>query len=1250
MKSRHLPRTTALTLVLGTILAAGCSVGKEEGPIDLSLTESGAQLVPHWELVHRSLQVQSVAFSEDGREGWAVGNQGHVLRYQNREWILHAELSSKINFPDSVWISPNRDLWVTDGVQLHRLRDGQQDFWHIPLLPRISSPTFRTHRTTLIGSTEDGALVVRSDGAVALFQNEHFEIKEEGEDRIHLASIWMASDGMTGWGVDSQGTLLHFDGQKWKLAWSPRQRPSLKLQSLALSRDGQYGTAVGDGGILLEYRNGKWSENQEASALTNASLRGVWLSSRGDSGWAVGDNGTVLAREAGQWRVSPRASALGSSNLGDVWATSDNSHGLITDQTGSFAYLLRDRQWRIINDTMQLTTDPLTQVFCGRERSWAMSSLGSLFSYEKDKWKQETGPGIPNNGWLSSLWIEPDKRQGWAIGNDGQLFRLLNGTWSPDPSANSAALDKRLTTMAFSQNGETGWALGKEGTVLRLESSTWQAETKLAAINKENFFRLWLSPDGQTGWALSENGRVLRIENDQWSNEDGLSYTGSIATANASITDRPQAWAVSVTSSSEVFKFYNDKWERDPQASGLGGMSSYVWLNPDASSGWISGKHRFLYLQNGNWSVDQEPGALSPVMFRSLCLSPDQTSGWAVGDSGTILRFAPKNIGSTELRPMSGASIQALRGGWHLTFNNDIQGLPRLQLVDEQRGTTESLSKDEYSIETTNNLRKFILRLKRQGENLAERRRGNEYRLQIEAQIDHPSIPIIATFRSEPFYLAGRPTWQTWAVYLAKTLIAILALNIAAALIATRSRAIRTFILNPILSNVLLPGLGKYLVIGGLIRFVIPLKLAMFRDYRLRLANTQEIAIWKKGKKYVAPQISLNRPDAPHAMSLPTKNEEEIWSHVLRQLVPELRQRLWLIIGPSGLGKTALLENWTSLLLELGMTPLFLRLGQGNVREQAAAVFMANGDVDATPDVVFTLLTGGGFAILLDGFNEDCHPDDTREAVRLLAQRNLVIMTSQFAPSWRGVVDIHRIQLEPFGRPQLANLFGEAQTDEILARPALAEMARLPFTAHLLARYIDRHKELPGSELEAYADLWDGLTPSNLLNLEESAWHLFKANETELKPGVKLPPEFCDAAVDSGLLTIRTREGQRWYRFSHEKVHRLFVAFWIVRQEQKSLKEWHSEIQPGFERTYWTDVIDFWAQILARNAINDKKELTKYLVFMKGTAEFSSTIFAQRLYPLYDRLCVTDVLSSDTNFLHWAARFLASTLDPNREN
>ena len=210
--------------------------------------------------------------------------------------------------------------------------------------------------------------------------------------------------------------------------------------------------------------------------------------------------------------------------------------------------------------------------------------------------------------------------------------------------------------------------------------------------------------------------------------------------------------------------------------------------------------------------------------------------------------------------------------------------------------------------------------------------------------------------------------------------------NFALVILAIPVTWVRTVILHPVGSAVIGLIVGKYLIIDFLTRFVYPIKMAMFKDYRKNLKTAPALKEWGK-RLYIPPHIQI-----PEQASSIHEQDEDEWKKVFETILTKPKKRLWLVLGKSGLGKTALMEKWTDYALTLKKTPVLVPLGSDlSTQEEVAASMAQYGDIDVKPEVAFGLLKGGGFVILLDGFNEDHNPGKTREFVRQVSKRNHVV-------------------------------------------------------------------------------------------------------------------------------------------------------------------------------------------------------------------------------------------------------------------
>ena len=76
------------------------------------------------------------------------------------------------------------------------------------------------------------------------------------------------------------------------------------------------------------------------------------------------------------------------------------------------------------------------------------------------------------------------------------------------------------------------------------------------------------------------------------------------------------------------------------QTQGFGNIRS-LWLTADGSAGWAVGKSgTVLRYADGQWQLDEQASAVTEDILYSLWLTADGSAGWAAGRGGTVLRYA----------------------------------------------------------------------------------------------------------------------------------------------------------------------------------------------------------------------------------------------------------------------------------------------------------------------------------------------------------------------------------------------------------------------------------------------------------------------------------------------------------------------------------------------------------------------------------------------------------------------------------
>ncbi|MCC6751256.1 MAG: hypothetical protein IT371_26625 [Deltaproteobacteria bacterium] len=225
-----------------------------------------------------------------------------------------------------------------------------------------------------------------------------------------LQAVWGDGAGHA-FAVGAGGTILALQGESWRAEASP---VTTDLTSVWGSSPSSV-WSVGSGGAILRYDGTSWTR---ATSPTTSNLLGVWASSSGDEAWAVGEGGTILRHGSAPGAWVPDASPSGST-LRAVWGRS------------------AERVW-IVGHGVILT-----------RKAGAWDKLNPAFTAKP--FRAIAGRALPS--------LEDDV---WTVGSDGNLARLLGGTWAPQPSGSSATLH----ALWIGASGE-GWIAGGGGTLLQ---------------------------------------------------------------------------------------------------------------------------------------------------------------------------------------------------------------------------------------------------------------------------------------------------------------------------------------------------------------------------------------------------------------------------------------------------------------------------------------------------------------------------------------------------------------------------------------------------------------------------------------------------------------------------------------------------------------------------------------------------------------------------------------------------------------
>ena len=780
---------------------------------------------------------------------------------------------------------------------------------------------------------------------------------------------------------------------------------------------------------------------------------------------------------------------------------------------------------------------------------------------------------------------------------------------------------------------------------MHFDGDSWSRYEQLEGEAYRWLYSLWLNDEGTRGWAVGARGEILRFEDKNWSRHgQSVDLTKNDLQSLWLNDEGTEGWAVGARD--EILHFVDNSWSRYKQSAGVAGNRLYsLWLNDAGTEGWAVGARGEIWrFKDQNWSRYKQFAGVTDNDLRSLWLNDAGTEGWAVGKKGEILVFTILKIATPTFKAMPNSMLERLQGKFRITFADEVEGRIYVQIRNPQTGDIE-LSGESFLRASPVDGSKRVFEIEFRDIASAMANKGMELELTVTATFANAGDRDLFSFAGKPFKTvpeAPEDPWKKTTFWSIVFVIVVIGANFFLVFLATRYRWARSVILHPAGAKAVGLFVGKWAIIDPLIRFVGPVRTALFQDYRQELGTVKGLQKWTK-ESYVPPEISVAGTD----MDLP--NETEAWRAVLQHVLASPCRGAWLVQGVSGLGKTALLENMALAALKLGETPFLIRLGSSLSADKKVCALMSQfGHLPFTTarasdvEMADHLLSRGRFLILLDALNEDGTPDHTREFIRRMAARNVVIITSQTKPKWKDI-DLVPIELKPFGPKQLEKILPNGWLDRVLEAKYLVDSIQLAEPAKQLARYLKNNNILPPSLLAIYESLCKPIIKNpKLLNLEEVAWQTFCENTDRFEPSNAIPEdEICEPVVESGLLTVRQEGDKTLYKFAHEREHRYLVARYLSRQEPKQLEEWHEELKPGLGHAFWADVLEFWGAMKAERSSGSNVVHTEYREFLKDVAAFEPIVFAEWLYPQYERLRESGKIPQDPLFESWVDGNLA---------
>lgn len=217
-----------------------------------------------------------------------------------------------------------------------------------------------------------------------------------------------------------------------------------------------------------------------------------------------------------------------------------------------------------------------------------------------------------------------DADEGWAAGDSETMCHTSDGgaTWSQQQLSRVFSHD---VTALFMLSSTDGWAgtmrVDGDGAILHYDGTSWSLFDSSRAFQVTAIHMLTATE----GWATSSAGRVLHYANGYWALGDQLSPLWDLDLVSSTL-----GWAVG---DNRILQFDGSRWsEGSPPPVPLYGVDMVA-----EDDGWAVGYHGLrMHYDGSNWQQVDVP-TLNNTLNAIQMWSASQ--GWAVGESGTILRY-----------------------------------------------------------------------------------------------------------------------------------------------------------------------------------------------------------------------------------------------------------------------------------------------------------------------------------------------------------------------------------------------------------------------------------------------------------------------------------------------------------------------------------------------------------------------------------------------------------------------------------
>jgi hypothetical protein len=449
---------------------------------------------------------------------WGVGydydnGRGTILHWNGTQWSTTGPvLTDTINLYDIEMVSPtegwvvgyNFNSTISDYEPVILRYDGTN--WTSVASPFPNGFLFRLSAPTPGEVWVTGQNNTNFKVGVYRYNGTWTSYPDVGGDNVFMLS---ASEG---WATN-YGFIYHWDGTDWTF----EDYADFYVSGLSGASGQAWAVGAADT-ILTRSSSGTWSK-QHGGPTTNALYAASAVSP--DEMWAVGSNGIILRYSGGTWQQVPGGS---NTYLSDIQMLSSTEGYAVGGDFSDNGEIIRwdGTVWK----TVAIPDEPMNGVYMlGGGNGWAVGQDGAIWRATSGAWK---GASSPVTVTLNSVAMD-SPTHGWAVGSDYDFstdtYRnaLLeyNGTAWIDRTSTLPAGSPNLQDVALAPGGNSGWAVGYADTgtggqygVLRLNNGVWSVDTTSPLFGD---FSEVILDSGSKAWAIG--GGVYRYTGSTWQYE-----------------------------------------------------------------------------------------------------------------------------------------------------------------------------------------------------------------------------------------------------------------------------------------------------------------------------------------------------------------------------------------------------------------------------------------------------------------------------------------------------------------------------------------------------------------------------------------------------------------------------------------------------------------------------------------------------------------------------------------------------------